>query len=116
MYVVAFLVKCFFQSTLLVAFYFNFKHSILGELIPSPMLAELPIPHRYFLATPLLPSGVVNGEVHKFTGNGQIGPANDDITRTAHAFAHFSLLYSQRNILFCDLQGKQFRLDYSSRL
>ena len=91
---------------LTIAFYFNFKQSILGEFIPSPLFAELPIPHRYFLATPLLLSGVVNGEVRKFTGNGQIGPANDDITRTAHAFAHFSLLYSQRNILFCDLQGK----------
>jgi hypothetical protein len=54
----------------------------------------------------LLPCGIVDGAVRKFTGNGQIGDADDDITKAAHAFAHFSLLlYSQNNILFCDLQG-----------
>ena len=43
--------------------------------------------------------------MRKFTGNGQIGDADDNITKAAHAFAHFSLLYSQKNVLFCDLQG-----------
>ena len=67
----------------------------------------------YFLATPLLPCGVVDGAVRKFTGNGQIGDADDDITKAAHAFAHFSLLYSQNNLLFCDLQGT-YTYSYSS--
>lgn len=91
-----------------LAFYFNFKGSILGELIPCPISNEIPIPHAHFLATPLLPCGVVDGAVRKFTGNGQIGDADDDITKAVHAFAHFSLLYSQNNVLFCDLQGTYY--------
>ena len=63
------------------------------------------IPHQHFLATLLLPCGKVDGEVRKFTGNDDIGDASDDITKAVHAFAHFSLLYSQEHILFCDLQG-----------
>ena len=94
----------------ITAFYFNFERAIFGEFIPCPISDELPIPYPYFIATPLLPCGGVNGGVRKFTGNGEIGSAVDDITKTAHAFVHFSLLYSLKNILFCDLQGKCIRM------
>jgi hypothetical protein len=87
------------------AFYFNFERLIFREFIPCPISNELPISHAYFLANPLLPCGSVDGRVMKFTGNGEIGHAEDDITKTIHAFLHFSLLYSQKNVLFCDLQG-----------
>jgi len=41
----------------------------------------------------------------KFTGNDDIGDALDHMTKAIHAFAHFSVVYSQNNILLCDLQG-----------
>ncbi|PPQ94491.1 hypothetical protein CVT25_013803 [Psilocybe cyanescens] len=87
-------------------FYFNFKGAILGQIIPSPTSGSRPLPYLHFLATPLLPCGPVDAPVKKFTGNGSIGNADDHITRAIHAFAHFSVLYSQENLLFCDLQGK----------
>lgn len=53
-----------------------------------------------------MPCGKVDGGIRKFTGNDDIGSAPvDDLTKAVHAFAHFSLLYSQDHILFCDLQG-----------
>lgn len=88
-----------------LVFFFNFKGLIFGEVIPSPSSGGRPLPHSYFLATPLLPSGPADSEVRKFTGNGEIGTAHDHVTKAVHAFVHFSLLYSQRHILFCDLQG-----------
>ena len=97
---------CITYKPSVAAFYFNFEQAIFGEFIPCPTSNELPIPYPYFIATPLLPCGSVNGGVRKFTGNGEIGPANDDITKSAHAFVHFSLLYSLKTVLFCDLQGK----------
>ena len=51
-------------------FYFNFKTSIFGQVIPSPMSNSRPLPHLYFIATPLLPCGPVDPKVKKFTGNG----------------------------------------------
>jgi len=64
-----------------------------------------PLPHLYFIATPLLPCGPVDPKVEKFTGNGDIGPASDHMTKAIHAFAHFSAVYTQNNLLICDLQG-----------
>jgi hypothetical protein len=51
--------------------------------------------------------GAVDGRVRKFTGNinSEIGNADDILTRTMHAFIHF-FLYSQKDVLFYDLQGK----------
>jgi hypothetical protein len=86
-------------------FYFNFKTSIFGQVIPSPTSNGRPLPHLYFIATPLLPCGPVDPKVEKFTGNGDIGPASDHMTKAIHAFAHFSAVYSQNNLLICDLQG-----------
>ncbi|EDR02755.1 uncharacterized protein LACBIDRAFT_332022 [Laccaria bicolor S238N-H82] len=79
--------------------------TIPSRIIPSPTSNSRPLPYLNFLATPLLPCGPVDAPVKKFTGNGSIGDADDHITRAIHAFAHFSVLYSQENLLFCDLQG-----------
>ncbi|KAF8804287.1 hypothetical protein BYT27DRAFT_7225417 [Phlegmacium glaucopus] len=86
-------------------FYFNFKTSIFGQVIPSPTSNSRPLPHLYFIATPLLPCGPVDPKVEKFTGNGDIGLASDHMTKAIHAFAHFSAVYTQNNLLICDLQG-----------
>ena len=85
-----------------IDFYFNFKDSILG------MVAEEsfgPLHFRQFIATPLLPFSTIDAPVKKFTGNGELGDATDHITQAIHAFAHFSVVYSTENIVFCDLQG-----------
>ena len=89
----------------LLEFYFNFPSSILGELVPSVSSQSRPLPYRHFLATPLLPCGEADPQIKKFTGNDQIGVADDNMTQAIHAFAHFSVIYSQKNLLFCDLQG-----------
>ena len=86
-------------------FYFNFKESIFGELCPTLTSGSRCVPHSYFIATPLLPCGDVDAEIKKFTGNGSVGDASDHLTKAIHAFAHFSVVYSQNNIVFCDLQG-----------
>ena len=86
-------------------FYFNFKDSICGELQDSLNSGGRIIPHQHFLATLLLPCGKVDGKIRKFTGNDNAGTTPDDLTKAIHAFAHYSLLYSQQHILFCDLQG-----------
>jgi hypothetical protein len=77
----------------------------LGKLKPSASSNSLLLPHFYFIATRLLPCGRYDGGVKKFTGNDDIGDARDDTTQAVHAFAHFSLLYSGKHMLFCDLQG-----------
>lgn len=87
-------------------FYFNFKGAILGQIIPSPTSESRPLPYLTFLATPLLPCGPLDAPVKKFTGNGTIGDADDHMTRAIHSFAHFSVLYSQESLLFCDLQSE----------
>jgi hypothetical protein len=71
------------------------------------------MPHQHFLATLLLPCGKVDSKIRKFTGNDNIGTAHDDMTKAIHAFAHYSLLYSQQHILFCDLQGGSFLSNFS---
>jgi hypothetical protein len=83
-------------------FYFNFKGSILGTLHENSFGS---LRFRQFIATPLLPCGTVDAPIRKFTGNGQLGDANDHLMLAIHAFAHFSVVYSQESIVFCDLQG-----------
>lgn len=91
---------------MLLAFYFNFKDSILGELVIDEQSApKMNIRHIHFIATPLLPCGKADSKVKKFTGHSEVGPATDDITKAIHAFAHFSLMYSSGYLVFCDLQG-----------
>lgn len=93
------------QNRLSTEFYFNFEGSIFGKVIPSPTSGSRPLPHKYFLATRLLPCGPHDPKIQKFTGNGTIGPAEDHLTKAIHAFVHFSLIYSGNDVLICDLQG-----------
>jgi hypothetical protein len=92
---------------LLIEFYFNFEGSIFGKVIPSPTSGSRPLPQKYFLATRLLPCGPHDVKVQKFTGNGTIGTAEDHLTKAVHAFVHFSLAYSDNDVLICDLQGER---------
>ena len=55
--------------TLSSAFYFNFKSSIFGKLELSLSSGSRTVPHKYFLATWLLPCGKADGKLKKFTGN-----------------------------------------------
>lgn len=98
---------CQFESQFIgsLAFYFNFKSSILGELIGEKR-SDI-VPHVHFIATPLLPCGKADSKIQKFTGHNEVGPATDDITKAIHAFAHFSLVYSHEHLVFCDLQGSE---------
>jgi hypothetical protein len=97
------------------AFYFNFQGSIYGEIRASRSSGSRIVPHNFFLATLLLPCGKLDGKVRKFTGSDDIGDAPDSMTKAVHAFAHWSLLYSQGHILFCDLQGTLNRTPNPSR-
>ncbi|KAF8800443.1 hypothetical protein BYT27DRAFT_7117444 [Phlegmacium glaucopus] len=98
-------VACSAGVTTIPKFYFNFEASIFGKIIPTPTSGSRALPHKYFLATPLLPCGPHDAKVQKFTGNGTIGTADDHLTKAIHAFAHFSLVYSSNDVLICDLQG-----------
>lgn len=85
-------------------FRFNVEDAILGSVLPEDMSPAV-LPYRHFLATKLLPCGEMDGQVVKFTGNGDIGEAHDDITKAIHAFVHFVLVYTRRTVLLCDVQG-----------
>ena len=79
-------------------FYFNFKTSIFGKVIPSPTSNSRPLRHLYFIATPLLPCGPLDPKVAKFTGNGDIGLAGDHMNKS-----HTCL----RSIFSCSIYPKQ---------
>ena len=65
------------EETYAAEFYFNFKTSIFGQVVPFPTSNSRSRPHLYFIATPLPPYGRVDPKVEKFTGKGDIGPASD---------------------------------------
>ena len=92
------------STTCHLEFYFNFNKSILRKLALSAN-GSCPLPHQTFIATPLLPCVPSDPPICKYTGNGSVGPANDDLTKAIHAFVHFSLVVSKESLLFCDLQG-----------
>ncbi|RXW23240.1 hypothetical protein EST38_g2614 [Candolleomyces aberdarensis] len=89
----------------IVAFKFNFEDAFIGELKPSMTSQSRPLPRLHFLATPLLPCGSFDKKIQKFTGNDVVGEATTAHHEAIHAFAHFSYLYSQGYLVFCDLQG-----------
>ena len=60
------------------------------------------------MAYPLLPTGPNGGKLVKYTGSDSLGEQpspRDLLALTIHAFAHFSLYYSQGTLVFTDLQG-----------
>ncbi|KAF8222313.1 hypothetical protein L208DRAFT_1203515, partial [Tricholoma matsutake] len=85
------------------AFYFNFKDAFFGEIELTS--GHCSLPHIRFLATPLLLCGCFDDPVKKFTGSDNLSPANDSMTQAVPAFVHFGWVYSQEQLLFCDMQG-----------
>ena len=77
---------------------------MVGRFITTPEV-EFPLPHLWFLATPLLQCGEGIAETRKFTGTNALLEPEDDLAMAIHAFTHFSYLYSMKSIVFVDLQG-----------
>ncbi|KAF4621693.1 hypothetical protein D9613_012819 [Agrocybe pediades] len=88
-------------------FYFNYRESFVGALVPSTSSASRHLTHRTFIATLLLPCGDLDSKIRKFTGNDEFGDigAGDHLATAVHAFTHFTAVYTQQTIVFCDLQG-----------
>ncbi|KAJ6515067.1 hypothetical protein C8R47DRAFT_1276176 [Mycena vitilis] len=90
-------------------FRFNVDGAILGLLEPLPsdhISKPLGLPFLNFLATPYLPCGPVDVAIQKFTGNADCGEApKDELTQAIHAFTHFTMVYTRKDLVFCDLQG-----------
>ena len=64
--------------------------------------------HKHFIATRLLPCGLVDKAIHKYTGSANCGnapAANDYMTAMLHAFTHFMYQYTSGEFILCDLQG-----------
>jgi len=53
---------------------------------------------------PCRPPGA-DERVDKFTGNDTMGVADNNMTKSIHAFVHFSYIVSKSHLVFCDLQG-----------
>ncbi|KAJ7205831.1 hypothetical protein GGX14DRAFT_319534, partial [Mycena pura] len=54
--------------------------------------------HKHFIATRLLPCGLVDKAIHKYTGSANCGnapAANDYMTAMLHAFTHFMYQYTK---------------------
>ncbi|KAJ7266486.1 hypothetical protein B0H12DRAFT_1010783, partial [Mycena haematopus] len=91
-------------------FRFNVEGAILGvlePLEPGHISASLGLPFTDFIATRYLPCSPVDKAIHKFTGNENCGdpPGSDTLTAAIHAFTHFTIAYTDENLVFCDLQG-----------
>ncbi|KAJ7021739.1 hypothetical protein C8F04DRAFT_1313352 [Mycena alexandri] len=88
-------------------FKFNVDGAILGALEPfegSGNNDVLPLTH--FLATRFLPCGVVDTPIQKFTGNADCGAEpTDHLTATVHAFSHYVPIFTDNELVLCDLQG-----------
>jgi hypothetical protein len=96
-----------FIMTIIAAFRFHVKGAILGKLVLG--FAEyLPLAHLDFIASPLLPCSQLDGPLLKFTGHDDCGTPtkNDHLMMAIHAFAHFVVIYSEKKIMLCDLQGE----------
>lgn len=83
--------------------------AILGALEPFEGGSNndvLPLTH--FLATRLLPCGIVDTPIQKFTGNADCGAGpTDHLTAAIHAFSHYVPIFTDNELVLCDLQGIQ---------
>lgn len=106
----------------MIGFRFNTHGAILGrfkkpevsgdriDLTNDSEEVSLPcnLTHYDFIATRLLPCGLIDTPIKKFTGNHDEGGApgrGDYLTTVLHAFAHYVGIFSRGNLLLCDLQG-----------
>lgn len=95
------------QTDWLADFYFA-PDVIYGEVDRSKLEDQVDVPFESFVAYPLLPTGPSGGSLRKFTGSDTLGdqPGSSDLRcLEIHAFAHFSLHYTDGALVFTDLQG-----------
>ncbi|KAJ7783957.1 hypothetical protein DFH07DRAFT_948945 [Mycena maculata] len=86
-------------------FQFNVEGAILGALEPCAEPGKDVLLHIHFLATRLLP-GPADLAIQKFTGNQDCGAdPTDSMTMAIHAFSHYVPIYTDNNLVLCDLQG-----------
>ncbi|KAJ6485294.1 hypothetical protein DFH09DRAFT_1291645 [Mycena vulgaris] len=96
-----------------VQFYFRFnvEEAILGVLEPletGHISASLGLPFLDFIATRYLPCSPSEQGLQKFTGNADCGSPpkeSESLTAAIHSFTHFTVIYTQASLVFCDLQG-----------
>ncbi|KAJ7780003.1 hypothetical protein B0H16DRAFT_1830580 [Mycena metata] len=86
---------------------FNVDGAILGALEPFEGGSNndmLPLTH--FLATRLLLCGIVDTPIQKSTGNADCGAGpTDHLTAAIHAFSHYVPIFTDNELVLCDLQG-----------
>ncbi|KAJ6579717.1 hypothetical protein DFH09DRAFT_1446198 [Mycena vulgaris] len=95
-----------------VQFYFRFnvEGAILGVLEPleaGHISASLGLPFLDFIATRYLPCSPSEQGLQKFTGNADCGSPpkeSESLTAAIHSFTHFTVIYTQASLVFCDLQ------------
>ncbi|KAJ6520576.1 hypothetical protein DFH09DRAFT_1426935 [Mycena vulgaris] len=94
-----------------VDFRFNVEGAILGVLEPleaGHISASLGLPFLDFIATRYLPCSPSEQGLQKFTGNADCGSPpkeSESLTAAIHSFTHFTVIYTQASLVFCDLQG-----------
>ncbi|KAJ7210227.1 hypothetical protein C8J57DRAFT_1608161 [Mycena rebaudengoi] len=92
-------------------FQFNVGGAILGVLEPldqDDIWINQALPFTDFIATNYLPCGPVDRPIQKFTGNTDCGAApapTDALTMAIHAFTHYVIVFTDKNLVLCDLQG-----------
>lgn len=77
------------------------------------------LPYLDFIATRLLPCGLIDAPIEKFTGNDDVGPPpghKEDLTVALHAFTHYIVIFSRANLLLCDLQGMLINISFYSTI
>ncbi len=91
-------------------FYFHLEGTFIGRLVGPVDMEHVSLdkpPFKYFIASLLLPCGPADGAVIKYTGNDNVGPLpKDPMTALLHAYTHFTYIYTNHQLLICDLQGK----------
>jgi hypothetical protein len=65
------------------------------------------LPFSCFLLSKLLPLGLRQPKLNKFTGHDAIGevPLSSSVEALIHAWIHFAFLFSLKQVLLCDIQG-----------
>ena len=87
-------------------FYFNFNSSILGSLSPKSFIPKPSFDPWGFHSHTSVTLCQFNGKIKKLTKNDGFGDADDHLTKAVYTFSHFTAIYTQQNIILCDLQGK----------
>ncbi|KAI0311397.1 hypothetical protein OF83DRAFT_1177620 [Amylostereum chailletii] len=88
----------------------NDEQAILGQFVDMKALpGDVPLHSEMFLATRLLDCRSDAPREKKFTGTDELGPADDLLSQTIHAFLHFTMRASKGSLVFCDIQAMHNR-------